>query len=212
MSKEKLTREQRDLVESHLGLAYTLANKYTRLNKDKMIIKGITNDDLVQEGVVELCKSSKSFDESVAKFSTYSYKWIEWGIRKYLNEYNIVKIPDRRCWSNDTNKDNIRELTSIESSGVGSLNLPTVNDGEEGETIDFIKDEDDSYEYSNTFAQLEHHLEQDEMALVGYLYNDYTNATISKIIRMSEGTVRNRINDLKDRITCLMSECKIEFD
>ena len=205
----KLTEEQKQLVESHINLVYSLANKYTRLNKSKMLIKGITNDDLVQEGFEQLCKSAIKYDESKAKFSTYAYKWINWGILNLVENYNIVKIPPKRDWDSPINRDNITTMHSIASFGVGSLNLPTIQEGCEGETIDFILDESDHYEETELFAQLGGCLYDNEMILVKRLYEDKTQSEIGSLMGVSQGTAMNRIKELRAKIMELIEVGKI---
>lgn len=207
-----LTSEQRELVKNHMGIVYKLANQYTKTNRSKLIKKRISNDDLVQEGFVEMCKSARTFDEDKAKFSTHAYKWVNWGLLKFIDEFNIVKIPERRLWSNDTNKGYLREITSIEQSGIGSLNLPTSNDGDEGETIDFIKDDTDNYEQSNLFTQLEDNLEVDEVQLIKLLCEEKTQTQIGEIMGKSQMTANIRIVALREKIKSLSEDGVLDLE
>ena len=56
------------LVEENLKLVYFVINKnYPTFKKD---------EDVIQAGMVGLCKAAKSFDESKSKFSTYASRCI----------------------------------------------------------------------------------------------------------------------------------------
>jgi RNA polymerase sigma factor (sigma-70 family) len=71
-----LTRVQRDLVESHVRFAISIAKKYFR-NGDQ--------DDLVAEAYMGLCLAATKFDASRGfTFMTYSVYWIRAMILQYL--------------------------------------------------------------------------------------------------------------------------------
>lgn len=55
---------------------------------------GLSMDDLVEDGILGLMRSIKSFDiERGSKFSTYSVFWITQAITRGIDDYNLVRLP-----------------------------------------------------------------------------------------------------------------------
>lgn len=82
-----LTDEQRRLVESHLGLARTVARGFRGL--------GLSPEDLEQEGVFGLAEAARRFDPGRGvKFSTLASHWIREAIWRAIHaEADPVRLP-----------------------------------------------------------------------------------------------------------------------
>lgn len=78
-----LTKEQKELVEKNIGLAYFFVKKRS--------VPQHLADDVLQSAFEALCKSAMTYDASKAKFSTYVAPNIKWTINEMLNKDNIHK-------------------------------------------------------------------------------------------------------------------------
>ncbi len=89
----RLTQEQRKLVDQNRGLAHrmtTLAYENNTLAR----CWG-TLEDLVQEGMVVLCRAAKNYEpERGIKFSTYACNAIGFELWKKLNYYQMIHVPE----------------------------------------------------------------------------------------------------------------------
>lgn len=72
-----------NLILDNRGIVYHIVdNKYSWYHGFNNTLR----EDLVSEGMIMLIQSAKNFDESIGtKFSTFAYKYVMWGIQKYLN-------------------------------------------------------------------------------------------------------------------------------
>lgn len=77
------------LVKSHLNLIKRIARKYRNF--------GIPFDDLVQEGCYFLLKAINLYDSSKnCKFTTYSFSFIEFQMKGFINQRGLIYIPVHR--------------------------------------------------------------------------------------------------------------------
>jgi len=80
-----------DPILSNLRLVVHLAKKYQGM--------GLSLDDLINEGVIGLCKAKEKYDpkKGNCKFSTYAAEWIKATIRQSLNKKSrIIRMPINR--------------------------------------------------------------------------------------------------------------------
>lgn len=78
-----LTKEQQELVESHLSIVYWSIKESIHVNAN---IYGFEYDDLYQEGCIWLCHAAVSYDTSQSKFSTYAKKVVRNGLISYCRQ------------------------------------------------------------------------------------------------------------------------------
>lgn len=82
---ERLTDDQRDFVESHLGLAGFFAKKAT---------PGRCSDDGSQDGVFGLARAVQLYDpDRGLKFSTYAARWVRQAIQRARQEDATIRVP-----------------------------------------------------------------------------------------------------------------------
>jgi RNA polymerase primary sigma factor len=76
------------MIESNLGLVCSIARGYTG--------RGVSFDDLVQEGTVGLVRAVEKFDHRRGvRFSTYAVTWIRHALIDALGQVRTIRIPKR---------------------------------------------------------------------------------------------------------------------
>ena len=99
-----------EMIESNLGLVYMIARGYAG--------RGVSFEDLVQEGTVGLVRAVEKFDRRRGvRFSTYAVPWIRHALIDALGEARTIRIPRRAA-----------ELRGTPRVTV-SLDEPVVEDG-----------------------------------------------------------------------------------
>lgn len=155
--------KRHQLVEDNINLVYFLINKHWPTF--------IYDEDLVQTGLVGLCKAADSWDESKSEFSTFACNCI-------LNE--ICKEFRRRCKHNET----------------FSLNHKVQqNDGDELEFGDLIvgSEDVDFADYERFYQELK----PKEKRIVEYRQLGLTNEEIGKKLGCSENNVSRKVRELR---------------
>ena len=79
-----------DQILGNMRLVVHLAKGYQNLGMDL--------EDLIQEGMIGLCKAKEKYEEAKGKFSSYAALWIKATIMQALNEKSrTVRIPSHRA-------------------------------------------------------------------------------------------------------------------
>jgi RNA polymerase sigma factor (sigma-70 family) len=134
----KLTDEQRNLVESNLGIARLAAHDL----KDRCKACGLPLEDAISEGYLALCDAAqKSKPERGFKFTTYAYAVARSRILRACGQNNVIRPPhnisERRGYTH------VRPLSLdaiVSSSGTATICLgdtvPDPHANVEAEVID----------------------------------------------------------------------------
>lgn len=173
-----------ELIMNSRGLVYHIVdNKYSWYHKFNDTLR----EDLASEGMIMLVQSAKNFDENKGvKFSTFAYKYIVWGIQKYLNmeRYGVQDNTYAKA-----RKD--IKVMSYDSDVTGSNTLieacGQVEDGEIA-LIEF-------WEIVNKSGI------KDIKAIIRYREKGYNYREIGKRLGVSHQTVNIRINQLKEYLS-----------
>lgn len=112
-----MTKQQ--LIESNMNLVYyVIRNEYPTYIRD---------DDIIQSGMLGLCKAADKWDEKKSKFSTYAIKWIRGEILeefKRRKPYSEMLSLDYEVGDNCTFGDLVvgdEDVTYIDESFCGIL-------------------------------------------------------------------------------------------
>lgn len=109
----KLTDEQRKMVEDNLALATHIAKKY--LSKTDYI----KNQDILQEAVLAMIKAVSRFDPSRAKFSTYMYPTLDGHLKRFVGYRDrLIPIPHQKHLKQETQDKaaNARTIYSLDKT------------------------------------------------------------------------------------------------
>ena len=81
-------KAKKELIESNLGLVHFIARGYAG--------RGVSFDDLVQEGTVSIVRAVEKFDHRRGvRFSTYAAPWIRHALIDALGQARTIRIPRR---------------------------------------------------------------------------------------------------------------------
>ena len=156
--------EKDKLIEENMKLVYYIVNKYYP--------SFIKDEDVIQEGMVGLCKAASSWDDSKSKFSTFASVCI-------LNE---IKLYFR---------------ANMKHNGLLSLDNSTEN--EDGDLISFIDlmvgTEDVPSDYVD-FSMFYNTLNDDEKDLIG-LRLELTECEIADIKGCSQSLISQKCRKIK---------------
>ena len=101
------------LIEQHINLVYFIVNKeYPTYHHD---------EDIIQSGMLGLCKAAQKFDESKGKFSTYAGRCI----RNEINQEFINRKPHRNTVSLETK---VGEDLTLSDTVMGDDDVPYLDD------------------------------------------------------------------------------------
>jgi RNA polymerase sigma factor (sigma-70 family) len=104
METPKMTEKQKALVEKNTLLVYRLASKYVEKN-----LKYSDYEDLIQEGMLSLCKAAMVFDETCGnKFCTLAYAYVDGTFKRFIHNTGLLKparsgskLVNRVCYLTD---------------------------------------------------------------------------------------------------------------
>lgn len=80
-----LTQTEKSKVESHMGIAVSLATQYAKTNPR------VSLEEMIQEGYLILCQAAKAYEKTAnhkAQFSTYVWRSISHHLGKYCQREN----------------------------------------------------------------------------------------------------------------------------
>lgn len=156
--------EKNKLIEDNMKLVYYLVNKHYPTY--------LKNEDVIQEGMVGLCKAADTFDESKGKFVTFAGRCI-------LNQIGIYF------------------RTMNKQIGVMSLNKEVKND--DGDTVSFIEmlvgDEDVDFSYMDYKLFYDSLTEKEKQLL--QLHLDHSQREIADILGVTPPTVSKTLKRIK---------------
>ena len=79
-------------IKTNMGLIYKVSAKHVRRAR----MKGLEQEDLIQEGVLGMQRALETFaPERGISFSTYSYFWIYQTIDRAINNSGTIRVPIR---------------------------------------------------------------------------------------------------------------------
>lgn len=134
----KLTDEQRNLVESNLGIARLAAHDL----KDRCRACGLPLDDAISEGYMALCDAAQKFRPCKGvQFNTYAYVVARNRILRACGQNNVIRPPknlaERRGYSHVHPLSLDAVVSTAESESVHLVDtIPHPNADVEAEVID----------------------------------------------------------------------------
>ena len=81
-----MTKEQQDLVTSHLSIVQWVIREYIYINENAY---GYGYDDLFQEGCMWLCHAAITYDVALAQFGTYAKTVVRNGLFSYCRQLQL---------------------------------------------------------------------------------------------------------------------------
>ena len=133
--KEKMTNEERTMMEENMGLVLTVNQKFYNYDKDTII----DDDDMIQVGRLYLLKAIRSYNPEKSKFSTYAYRILFNGMYSYIKNFqgrlnsttsgiymNAIPFSELTIESDDSNNITLFEET-IEDYSIPDINEHSIN-------------------------------------------------------------------------------------
>ena len=110
-------RAKQELVSSNMGLVHAVVKSYMR----KAYHRGISKDELVQEGSLGLIRAAELFDpEKGLRFSTYATIWIK-GVLSNASLDEVITLPNREKVKWNKIRFAWKELEALELPKTGSI-------------------------------------------------------------------------------------------
>ena len=167
-----------ELIMNSRGLVYYVVdNKYAWYHRFNDTLR----EDLASEGMMMLVQSAKNFDESKGvKFTTFAYKYIVWGIQKYLNmeRYGV--------------QDN------LSAKNRKDIQISSYDSGETGTLIEaYGGAEDEEIAIMEFWEIVDKCGIKDIQAIIKYREQGLNYREIAKLIGVSHQMVNIRLNQLK---------------
>lgn len=141
-----LTKEQNELIEKHMPLAYNRANKMYRRYTYRLAQINVDLEDVQGQAMLGLIRAVQKFDKSHGcKLSTYATIYIDNYTKRYILENNcMLKIPRYSNLNLNVHKKNVDFLrTCISGGNILNLEKPVFNPTGSKEMFlaDIIEDE-----------------------------------------------------------------------
>ena len=154
---------KQQLIEENMNLVYFLINKYYPTF--------IKDEDLIQTGMIGLCRAAETWDESKSEFSTFASKCV---LNEICNEFG------RRCRHKETlSLDYKVKLDNGDEADFGEIIAGS-------EDVDFV-------DYERFYRELKPW----EKQIVEYKQLGLTNKEIGKKVGCSANNVSRKIRELR---------------
>jgi RNA polymerase sigma factor (sigma-70 family) len=109
-------QNSKDPVLGNLKLVVHFAKKYQGM--------GLPLEDLIQEGMIGLCRARDKYNVNKGKFSTYASTWIKATIRAALNEKGrMIRIPSHKAANSDNHVPTQKLNSNYNGSTQPSIDL-----------------------------------------------------------------------------------------
>ena len=126
-SKDGNTKAREELINGHLRLVLSVIQSFKNRNENP--------DDLFQVGCIGLIKAIDHFDPTLdVKFSTYAVPMIIGELRRYLRDYNTIRVP-RSMRDTAYRALKAKELLSNKNSKEPSIEEIASEIGEDAKTV-----------------------------------------------------------------------------
>lgn len=137
---EKLTAEQKQLVNDNLNLVYFTVNKLCPLCKPGTY----EYEDVSAQGYLDLCKAAKTYDKDKnVKFCTYAYTCIKFGILNYFNR--------KTGWAFHIRKDPYSKIEHIPYSSLNMIVCEGDKKDGDHELCEIVPDKDNIFDYAESY-------------------------------------------------------------
>lgn len=176
-----MTKEELDkfIIENQKIVPYTLWKHFRHY---MLLENGKYQDDILQEGMLNLIIAAKNYDSSKAKFSTYAIQYI-WGrLHRYFGSKRV----------RDDFGDNL-----IYSLNVYANNCSTDKDIEFINNLVDLKEDFKNIELDDV---IQNSKIEDIQTIVHYLAEGYSQVEIGCLIGKTQGHVSNKISQLRKEI------------
>ena len=179
MAKEiqKLTDEQRKMVEDNLAFATYVAKRF--FGKDY-----IKNQDIFQEAVISMCKAMTTYDSEKAKLTTYMFPTINGHLKRYTHyKDRIIPIPHQKHLKLETQqkRENAKNILSLDKKYANENNSTLMN---------IIPDESNIEEQTVNKIILTEAIKQlewkEKIVIIYRFYFDLSQTMIGEIMLMSQ--------------------------
>lgn len=194
---EKLTDEQKKMVEDNLAFATYVAKKYLKKNDY------ITNQDIIQEARIAMIKAIPRFNPDIAKFSTYMYPTIDGHLKRFVGYKNkIVPIPHQKHLKEETKQkaENIKNIISLDKKIYNNSSF------EEFTLMDIIPDEENMEDSIINKLSIIHAIKElnwrEKIVIIYRFYFDLNQTVIGNMMGISQVHVhrieKKALNKMKE--------------
>lgn len=196
MKYQKLTEEQKQLVEEHYQLTVKLAREYYQSNAGLLIKKKIDEDDILQVASLLLCNFAKKHNKEKSQLSTYLYNFLKLAITREVERYNILKIPNKHDWSREVNKGREEEYRSILYGDIIQLDFESNNEEYSNEPLlNLIPCKNSQVDFDEFLLEevIDTHINKKDATIIKLNLKGYTNKNISETMGITIDAVKGRL-------------------
>lgn len=187
---ERLTQEQKNIIEENYNLIYSFLHKHLKeeLQKGEEHVQAVK--DALEDGLI---KAAQYYDPEKGKFSTIAYQCMRTEIGMLFRRTG--KYHHYKKWDFETS---LNELIDSDEDNKG------IQFGEEEDGFYVLEKEEKAKETSDILEKLSQVMSSQELKIISQLKGGASYSKIGEALGISRQSVSNRMGDIRKKARIIM--------